>query len=298
MFSEQGVIYAGRHERWKVVSQFVYPAIAPDYHMTKEIHALGAPLRRFLARAVAGIGLVLLPAAAHSQGLPAVRADADLRAAQGTQILLFTGKGVSPSDVKAIESLMNRARHAYATADSAQLNGMTPAQLSSYRLLIVPGGDFVTMGNGLTEETTEKVRNAVGAGLNYLGICAGGFLAGSFPRPYKSFNLSSGVKFGFYSASAQGFRKAVVRITTSDGQSLDQYWEDGPQFSGWGEVSGRYPDGTPAIVHGHYGSGRVVLTGVHPEAPESWRKGMTFATPTSTSHEYAMKLIDRALTGK
>ena len=129
-------------------------------------------------------------------------------------------------------------------------------------------------------------------------ICAGGFLAGSFPAPYNSFNLSSGVKFGFYSAEEKGTRKAAVRITTADGPALDQYWEDGPQFTGWGEIIVKYPDGSPAIVEGSVGQGRVILSGVHPEAPESWRRGMTFATPASMSTAYAMTLIDAALNGK
>jgi len=56
--------------------------------------------------------------------------------------------------------------------------------------------------------------------VDYLGICAGRFLAGSFPAPYNSFDLSSDVKFGFYS---NGIRKAAVRITTAEGPALDQY---------------------------------------------------------------------------
>jgi glutamine amidotransferase-like uncharacterized protein len=172
---------------------------------------------------------------------------------------------------------------------------MTQSQISGYRLLIVPGGNFIDMGSGLTADTTENVRNAVKRGLNYLGICAGGFLAGNFPAPYNSFNLSSGVKFGFYAAGA---RKTAVRIKTAEGPALDQYWEEGPQFSGWGEVVGRYPDGTPAIAEGSVGQGWVVLSGVHPEAPESWRRGMTFATPASASTAYALTLIDAALNRK
>ena len=69
---------------------------------------------------------------------------------------------------------------------------MSESQIREYRLFIVAGGNFVDMGKSLTASTTANVRNAVKGGLNYLGICAGGFLAGSFPAPYNSFNLSSG----------------------------------------------------------------------------------------------------------
>jgi hypothetical protein len=52
--------------------------------------------------------------------------------------------------------------------------------------------------------------------------------------------------------------------------------EDGPQLTGWGSVVGRYPDGKPAIVEGRVGDGGAILSGVHPEAPDSWRRGLTF----------------------
>ena len=78
---------------------------------------------------------------------------------------------------------------------------------------------------------------------------------------------------------------------------LDHYWEDGPQLAGWGEVVATYPDGAPAVVQGASGHGWVVLSGVHPEAPESWRQGMTFATPASVDNAYAVTLVEAALRG-
>jgi glutamine amidotransferase-like uncharacterized protein len=210
-------------------------------------------------------------------------------------ILLFTGGGTSPNDVAAMQAILNSIQLHYSTVNSSQLNGMAESQMSRYRLLIVPGGNFVDMGNSLTASTTANVQDAVKRGLNYLGICAGGFLAGSFPPPYNSFNLTSGVKFGFYSVEKNGTRKAAVSITTAEGPALDQYWEDGPQFTGWGEVVGKYPDGTPAIVEGFVGQGWVVLSGVHPEATASWRRGMDFRTPAQMDNAFAATLIRAAL---
>ena len=88
-----------------------------------------------------------------------------------------------------------------------------------------------------------------------------------------------------------------MRITTAGGPALDHYWEDGPQLSGWGEVVGTFPDGTPAIVEGSVGKGWVILTGVHAEAPASWRRGMAFHTPVSADTAYARTLIAAALNG-
>jgi glutamine amidotransferase-like uncharacterized protein len=132
--------------------------------------------------------------------------------------------------------------------------------------------------------------------LGYLGICAGAFFAGA--SPYNGLDLASGVRFPFYALEDRGIRKAPVDIATAGGPTLELYWEDGPQLSGWGEVVARYPDGTPAVVQGAFGSGWVILAGVHPEAPESWRGGMAFTTPASLGHAYAARLIDAALNGR
>ena len=145
------------------------------------------------------------------------------------------------------------------------------------------------MGDSLTPAATSTVRQAIGHGLSYLGICAGGFLAGHFSA-YNSLNLT-GVTFRFYSAADHGIRKSAVPIAVAGGPPLDHYWEDGPQFSGWGSVVGKYPDGTPAIVEGTYGRGRVILTGVHTEAPENWRRGLRFRTSASVDNQYARRLI-------
>ena len=210
-------------------------------------------------------------------------------------VLLFTGAGTSPGDVAALETILDANHLGYATVNSAQLNRMAGADFRQYRLLIVPGGNFVEMGNSLNAGAAVTIRSAVQSGLNYLGVCAGAFLAGSFPQPYHSLNLTSGVQFRFYDA-VRRVHKTAVAITAPDGSTLDHYWEDGPQLTGWGAVVAKYPDGSPAIVQGASGSGWVVLTGIHPEAPESWRRGMTFGTPSATDNAFAGKMIQAALT--
>jgi len=208
-------------------------------------------------------------------------------------VLLFNGIGTSTHDVSAIESLLQKNRIAYSTVSSAQLDEMSAARVRTYQLIIIAGGDFTRIGNGLKKATAAKLRGAVQHGVNYLGICGGAFFAGR--SPYNGLNLTSGVQFGFYSAEARGVRKTAVPIAGAGTPTLDQYWEDGPQLTGWGAVVGRYPDGTPAVVQGQSGNGWIILTGVHPEAPESWRGGMDFTTPASIDHDYAVTLIRSAL---
>ena len=208
-------------------------------------------------------------------------------------ILLFNGTGTSPNDVAAVETILNNNQLDYSTANSLQLNQSGESQIQGYRLLIVPGGNFVDMGNSLTSNATANIRNAVQNGLNYLGICAGAFFAGN--SPYNGLNLTSGVRFSFYAEESRGIRKAVVSIADAGGRTLDQYWEDGPELTGWGAVVAKYPDGAPAVVEGTFGNGWVILSGVHPEAPAGWRQGMTFNTPVTVSNAYAGRLIHAAL---
>jgi glutamine amidotransferase-like uncharacterized protein len=212
------------------------------------------------------------------------------------QVLLFNGTGTIANDVAAVETILNDLKLSYATANSSQLNAMTQAQLEAYQLLIVPGGNSITIGDNLKSSTTTNVHNAVvSGGLHYLGICAGGFFGGY--SIYNGLNLTSGVWFNFYADYYQGINKAAVEISYPSSGKLDQYWQDGPQFTGWGSIVGKFPDGTPAIVEGKSGAGWVILSGVHPEAPASWRGGMSFTTSAAVDNTYAGTLIEAALHG-
>jgi glutamine amidotransferase-like uncharacterized protein len=208
------------------------------------------------------------------------------------RIVLFDGTGTSPNDVKAIEVLLTREKLSYATADEDELDVMTPEQLSHVDLLIMPGGNFEEMGKNLSAQTPERIRDAVRGGVNYLGICAGAFIAGDSPNGLKLADQ----RFAFFADSAKGVRKETVTLINGDGTRFPAYWEDGPQLTGWGDPLAKYPDGTPAVVQGKVGKGWVVLTGVHLEAPENWYQGIEPGRP-AVSNAYAVKLIRAAFDG-
>jgi len=211
-------------------------------------------------------------------------------------ILLFVGTGTSASDVSAVETILNSNKLSYATANSSQIEGMSESALKAYKLLIVPGGNSISIGQGLSSTATNNIHNAVQSGLNYLGICAGGYFGGY--SEYNGLNLTSGVWFDTYSNNGRGTGKTAIEISNPSTGNMDQYWQDGPQFTGWGTVVGKYPDGLPAIVEGNSGSGWVILSGIHAEAPTSWRYGMSFSTPVQTDNAYAYTMIEAALNGK
>ena len=162
--------------------------------------------------------------------------------------------------------------------------------------MIVPGGNSITIGESLTGETTSVIRGAVeDYGMHYLGICAGAFFGGY--SIYNGVDLTSGVWFNFYADENKGIHVEPVLISLPGSAPLDVYWQDGPQLSGWGAVVAKFPDGTPAITEGQSGKGFVVFTGVHLEAPESWRGSMIFTTPVSVDLAYAGTVIQATLNG-
>ena len=90
------------------------------------------------------------------------------RSQEVAPVLLFTGTGTSRGDVSALQAILDDSHLNYSTVNSFQLNRMAESEIGRHRLLIVPGGNFVNMGNSLTSSTAANVRNAVKGGTNYL----------------------------------------------------------------------------------------------------------------------------------
>jgi hypothetical protein len=51
------------------------------------------------------------------------------------------------------------------------------------------------------------------------------------------------------------------------------------------------------VVQGRFGAGWVLLSGIHAEAPASWRKGPGFDTPVRDTQAFAAALFRSALAG-
>lgn len=211
-------------------------------------------------------------------------------------VLLYTGNGTSSPDVAALETILGNSSIGYTTVDSAHLNAMNEQELGGYKLIIIPGGNSITIGESLTAGTASALRGAVQQyGVHYLGVCAGAFFGGY--SIYNGVNLTSGVAFNFYADESKGIHVEAVEISFPDNSPLDMYWQDGPELSGWGDVVAKFPDGTSAIVEGQSGNGFVIFTGVHPEAPASWLGSLTFTTPVSVDQTYAATVIQATLSG-
>lgn len=193
----------------------------------------------------------------------------------------------------ALQAILGSMNLKYDLANSAQMNAMTKAQLSSYKLIVFPGGNSVDMGNSLSKTTTANVKAAVATyGVSYIGFCAGAFMAES-SNIYNVFNLA-GTWFDFYNSSLVD----MVWTTFPDGSRRDLVYWQGPYIRGFNSVIAKYPNGLTAIAQGQVGKGFVVVSGVHPEAPSDWRYGMpsTDSDGVNADVTYAANLIAAAYT--
>ena len=242
--------------------------------------------------------VILMGCGSHSSSqLAAVAPAAPLlpAIAASQPVLLFNGTGTT-SDVSAVEGVLSNLHVGYNTANSAQIEALSEQQLAGYKLIIIPGGNSITIGQNLSAAVAANIRGAVQQyGTHYLGICAGAFF-GAYSI-YNGVDLTGGVSFNFYADESKGIHIEPVRLSFPSGPPLDVYWQDGPQLSGWGSVVAKFPDGTPAIVEGQSGKGFVIFTGVHAEAPANWRGSLPFTSSLSADVAYAGKMVSAALNG-
>lgn len=155
-----------------------------------------------------------------------------------------------------------------------------------FDLFVIPGGDSGLQYTSMQEEGAEAVRRFVAAGGSYFGVCAGFHCALNKPRrigllPFTHLNNSYGLKAPLvFELSERGSKvldipKGRYTVTYSQAPIATSAKQPG---SGWGEVLGVYLNsvsspsrpnlnfvGTPSIIHGQYGKGKVIATSFHPE---------------------------------
>ncbi|HAR44193.1 MAG TPA: hypothetical protein DCS07_16435 [Bdellovibrionales bacterium] len=198
-------------------------------------------------------------------------------------VLLFNGTGVSTSDWQSTEAILKTEGLSYDLANSAQLNAMNLATLTTYGMIIIPGGSGGTITSNLTPETRLRVRQAVREyGLGFVGFCAGAWVAvGPEAETAKiaSYGLAiaKGSVLSLFTPGTPGGSTptaAMVPVTLPNSSKIRSLvWWGGPSTPEWANgVVARYQEtGQPAISETFAGKGLVVISGPHPEAPLGWR---------------------------
>ena len=214
------------------------------------------------------------------------------------QVLLFNGMGISTTDWQSLEKIIQSMGLTYNLVNSATLNAMPLAQIETYKLILIPGGNSNVINNYLTLSTRIRVRQAVrDGGVSFLGICAGAYAAVgvdslSNSTAYYGFAVAQGA---YLTSWNPALLTAIPKISFADGTSRYIIWWDGPSTPEYSHgVVARYPNGKPAISETWTGKGFVIVSGPHPEAPSSWWWD-TGTDPDGVDHDIAKKLISATL---
>jgi hypothetical protein len=153
---------------------------------------------------------------------------------------------------------------------------LTEAGLRQADLYVQPGGQEVEPAYRRLHAYRDVVRDYVTDGGRFLGVCLGGYLAGSTP----GFGLLPGDAERYIElpgASVRHDGEAVIPLFWR-GEYREVYFQDGPHFvldeQHDGMVLARYSNGAIAAAVHPFGQGTVGVVGPHPEAPLDWLEGL------------------------
>jgi glutamine amidotransferase-like uncharacterized protein len=192
------------------------------------------------------------------------------------------------------------------TVEYVQPNGLTPENLARADLYLQPGGDDNTevTVQAMTPAQLESLRAYVSGGGRYLGVCAGGYLAGLWADDAKKIpgfrlvDLDVGPEISSPTAR--------VLPVIWGGKEYPFYYQFGPYFDfsksalkDKAEIVARFArTGHAAAVIVPVGKGRVGLVGPHPEATPAWYADDHLPAPTSSNWPLFDDFVARLTAGR
>lgn len=178
----------------------------------------------------------------------------------------------------------------------------TEAQVTAFfktaKVWIQPGGVAATALFSMTTPLQEGLVKFVHSGGGYVGWCAGAFMAtaslgetryaglGIFPGGtgiYRTYTESGAVDYSLQEITWKGKKRSI-------------YYEGGPFLYGLeneptASIVGLYDTGYVAAARATYGSGRVFISGPHPEAPAVWTKEDGINDPDGPDLDLAIEMV-------
>lgn len=171
------------------------------------------------------------------------------------------------------------------------------AVFENAKVWVMPGGYAYNEVASIPAGIKSALLNFISTGGGYVGWCAGAFAAtasigtigkaglGIFPGNTRVYNTSG--KQNSYGAS-------IEKLTWFNDTHYF-YLEGGPYLTNLPsnvEIVGRYDDQVSvAAARTTYGSGRVYLSGVHPEAPTWWWTGTSVTDADGSDEAYAAQMV-------
>ena len=218
------------------------------------------------------------------------------------EVLLFNGVGTNASNAQALIDILEQEGLSVKVMSSAQMEAIAESDLRRYLMIVWPGGDANVMSDGLSGATRAKIRRAVvQGGVSYVGFCAGAWMAvGPVPAvnsvPYWGLAIVPGDYLKIYLPNGQQPTGAMVTAYFANQSSRDLVWWGGPYLADYSNgVIARYPDRRAAIIETTVGSGFVVISGLHPEAPQNWRDSIGLVDRDGLDFDVAWDLLNAGL---
>lgn len=229
-----------------------------------------------------------------------------------TDALVFNGTGAWSAEIPGIEKVLKDHSATYDLVSSSELNSMTLDEISQYGTIIWPGGYGNVQTNSLTSATRTKLRQAVQErGVSWIGFCAGAFVAvAPAPAPGEDpvygFGIVNAPQLEYYYLEEEFVRQgresqdwAMTMEAFADGSKRDLLWYGGPVTpSGPNTIVAKYPNGDAAISQVWSGNGLVILSAVHPAAPQSVAASFGLNDSDGSDYELAWKMIEAAIKQK
>ncbi len=206
---------------------------------------------------------------------------------------IYSGTGACAEGcVDAVIALALRNRLPVVLVDEFTLNdGRIQPRVGD--LWIQPGGEALQTAQAMGPRGLERIRNWVSKGVNYLGFCAGAFLADQTIDDPEVAGLGL-IPFSTADFSPEDSSPKVLRQIWR-GSPRWIYFEEGATFlvhpSATVRVIATYADHQPSVIETRFQAGKVVLSGAHPEAPIEWAESSNLLDPDGSDHEFADELL-------
>jgi len=222
-------------------------------------------------------------------------------AADSPKALIYIGQSTWLAEVDSIEDSLVALGYGYKEVVAEDLVRFTEADWSHYLLLIVAGGYAPLISQEIPSDIRAQIQKRVRAEqLNYLGFCAGAWLAvsPSFPG-FEDGRYGFGFLDGPISQpgppALSGQEFSLVDALLQSGARRKLLWWGGPiapEVSGaGGTVIARYPEGGAAISRVKVGRNWITLSGLHPTANASILGAIGINSPESAASDLTAELI-------
>ncbi|MBB4821087.1 glutamine amidotransferase-like uncharacterized protein [Pseudomonas alcaligenes] len=190
--------------------------------------------------------------------------------------VIFDGAGTCDGCGQTVAELLRKERYTVRLVDEDHLSADV---LEDADLYVQPGGsdDIMDTLSELSASQVQAIRDFVAQGGQYLGICAGGYLAGGYADEKERIPAFGLVELAEVDQEIPKDNAAqFISIQLPAGhEQRDVYYQAGPHFGS------RLPAGAEAMAYytqsrriaariSSYGNGTVGLIGPHYEADSAW----------------------------